>query len=130
MPTKEKQRKEVPQQSTESIDWRFTEEDLEKIKDKQEKETGIFHWRNVDGTYTPITEMEKEDLEHAKSVCSKRVNTLYSKLQHHKTKHNNLLENLKAWAYREEQVEAALEELNEGLSKEAVEGTKELVEQE
>lgn len=129
--------------------WLLKEEDLEELKDQKEKETGVFHWRDKDGSYKPVTKMSREELKHAEEVCKSRLDRLndsytkacknrervlvkLEKAQEDVVKTNSniryLREQLNSWSYREEQIAQALFEKEEGLSEEALEGTKEIVE--
>lgn len=109
------------------IEWRLSQDDLDSIRDKKEKKTGIFHWRNKDGSYKPITQMSEEELKHAKEVCEKRLEALNNQLTKMENNLNYLVSQLKAWSYREDKIDIALYERREGVSKEAAEGTKEIV---
>lgn len=114
--------KEVP-----TIEWRLTKEDLDHIRDDKEKSTGIFHWQTKDGGYIPVTDMSDEQLEHAKEVCEKRLNDLNAQLTKMENNLNYLVSQLKGWAYREEKIDEVLYARRDGVSKEAAEGTKEIV---
>lgn len=110
-----------------SINWELTEEDLNRIKDKKEKETGVFHWKTRDGFYKSIKQMDEKELEMAQKVCQDKLNTLNKLFESSSRKTNNLKDQLKSWAYRESKVEEALYDLREGISEEARQGEKEIV---
>jgi predicted Zn-dependent protease len=102
------------------VDLTVKKEDIENSKDKKEEETGIFHWKEQDGSYTPVTEMSKEDIDRARELSESRMDKLHDNIQ-------KLHSQMHSWQYRYEKLTEALEQSTE-ISEEAATQQKELTE--
>ena len=102
------------------VDLTVKSEEVENAKDEKEKETGIFHWRNQDGSYSPVTEMSKEEIKRAIELSESRMEKLHDNIQ---SQHSQM----HSWLYRCEKLTEALEQSTD-VSEEAALQQKELTE--
>lgn len=94
---------------------------IQNSKDHKEKETGVFHWRNEDGSYTPVTEMSSEELDKAIEVSESNMERLHDNiLRMHKQMH--------AWQYRIDKLWEGKHQRFDGISSRAANQIKELTE--
>jgi len=59
---------------------KVTPEMIERHKDRKERETGTFHWKDRDGTYLPIDKVSVEVLEHASITCQRKMCQLHEEM--------------------------------------------------
>lgn len=74
---------------------KVTSEMIERHKDRKERETGVFHWKDEDGNFLPINKVSVEVLREAAVLCQQKQCQLH--------------EQMCGWQYRLDKVEEELE---------------------